>query len=93
MAVLAPQTTVDAFFPSIDVAIGDFNGDGIQDLAVNERQWPTSIFLSSWGGEMAVLRPPFNFETGEAGALPFDVSVGDFNGDGTQDLAVTNSSS
>jgi hypothetical protein len=66
--------------------VGDFNGDGRQDLAVANRDSDTvSILLSNGGG---TFRFPTHFDT--EFASPGSVAVGDFNGDGEQDLTVTN---
>ena len=73
------------------VAVGDFNGDGKQDLAVSNTgftggvQANVSILLGDGVGS-------FNLATNfEAGVSPYSVAVSDFNGDGKQDLAVANS--
>jgi FG-GAP-like repeat/FG-GAP repeat len=71
----------------ISVAVGDFNGDGRQDLAFpnNVEEWGTvSILLGDGAGHFGTARSSF------AGGYPQSVAVGDFNGDGRQDLAVTN---
>ena len=70
------------------VAVGDFNGDGKQDLAVaNQGSNNVSILLGDGAGSFGSAT---NFG---AGNTPFSVAVGDFNGDGKQDLAVANVSS
>src|SRR5262249_39062652 len=67
------------------VAVGDFNGDGKQDLAVANRVSDNvSILLGDGAGSFS---GPTNFG---AGSGPYSVAVGDFNGDGKQDLAVAN---
>ncbi len=67
------------------VAAGDFNGDGIQDLAVaNENSNTVTVLLGNGSGGFAA-GTPF-----AAGTQPIGVAVGDFNGDGVADLAVTN---
>jgi len=71
------------------IAIGDFNGDGLADLAVVDtgasKVW---IFLGNGNG---------SFTTSSAspatGFFPSAVAIGDFNGDGIPDLAVTNEGS
>jgi hypothetical protein len=79
--------------PSIDdghawhnaVAVGDFNGDGIPDLAVTDSTGTTvGVFLGNGDGTFQHAR------TFAVGFRPWSVAVGDFNGDGNQDLAVAN---
>ena len=70
------------------VAVGDFNGDGRQDLAVaNADSDNASILLGDGAGNFSAAT---NFS---AGHEPYSVAVGDFNGDGKQDLATANSGS
>jgi hypothetical protein len=68
------------------VAVGDFNGDGKQDLAVADFNG-ASILLGDGTGNFGA---PTNFGAGD---FPYSVAVGDFNGDGKQDLAVANDES
>ena len=69
------------------VAVGDFNGDGKQDLAVtnyNSNPSTLSILLGDGTGNFS------NATSFPVGPRPSSVAIGDFNGDGKQDLAVTN---
>ena len=69
----------------LSVAVGDFNGDGAQDIATaNIGSNTVSIRLGDGRGGF--------FGTTEiaAGLKPYSVAVGDFNGDGKQDIAATN---
>ena len=67
------------------VAVGDFNGDSKQDLAVaNFNSDNVSILLGDGAGSFSAAT---NF--GASGGS-IKVAVGDFNGDGKQDLAVAN---
>src|SRR5438309_859185 len=67
------------------VAVGDFNGDGAQDLAVaNRGSNDVSVLLGNGDGTFQAT-PSIG-----AGTAPYSVSIGDFNGDGFQDLAVAN---
>src|ERR1700722_3313954 len=69
----------------IAIATGDFNEDGILDLAVvNEADNTVSILLGKPDGTFA---PQVTYATG---AGPLAIVTGDFNGDGNLDLAVTN---
>ena len=69
------------------VAVGDFNGDGIPDLAVaNSGDNTVTVLLGNGsGGFTAATGSPF-----AAGSYPDSVAVGDFNGDGIADLVVAN---
>jgi len=68
------------------VAVGDFDSDGKQDLAVaNYNSNTVSIRMGNGAG---------GFDGAVAinvGSNPASIAVGDFNGDGKQDLAVANS--
>jgi CSLREA domain-containing protein len=67
------------------VAVGDFNGDGIPDLAVaNTGDNTVTILLGNGDGTFTTKSTP------GVGDFPYSVAVGDFNGDGIQDLAVAN---
>jgi hypothetical protein len=73
------------------VAVGDFNGDGLLDLAVaNSSDYygnrsGVSVLLGNGDG---TFQPALNYAAGSEFTA---VAVGDFNGDGKQDLAVANS--
>lgn len=66
-------------------AIGDFNGDGLQDFATtNFNSNNVSMRLGDGAGN-------FNGNINEAvGANPSAIAVGDFNADGLQDFATAN---
>ena len=64
------------------VAMGDFNGDGVADLAVgNENDNTIGVFLGVGDGTFA---PQITFSEGYG---PSSVVAGDLNGDGLADLA------
>jgi hypothetical protein len=73
-------------FPSA-AAAGDFNGDGKLDVAVtNLSSHSVAILLGHGdGGFGQASQSPVS-----VGSRPTSVAVGDFNGDGKSDLAVTN---
>lgn len=69
------------------VAVADFNGDGILDLAVtNKNDNTVSILLGHGNGTFtAQAKSPF-----ATGLTPVSVAVGDFNNNGVLDLAIVN---
>jgi hypothetical protein len=83
---LAPLA-FDAGGGAFSVAVGDFNGDAIPDLAVANYGGTVSVILGKGDGTFL---PAKNYP---AGIYPASVAVGDFNGDGNQDLAVANGGS
>jgi hypothetical protein len=67
------------------VAVGDFNGDGIADLAVPNGGGNSVTLLQGRGDGT------FEATSGVVvGSSPRSVAVADFNGDGIQDLAMAN---
>src|SRR5262245_38863037 len=68
------------------VAVGDFNGDGHQDLAVANEGSTVSVLVAGPGGYHA----PVGYA---AGSYPTDVTAADLDGDGDLDLAVTDDDS
>jgi VCBS repeat protein len=72
---------------SLDVAIGDFSGDGKPDLAVSNRgDNNVSILRGDGSGKFGAAH---NYK---AGSMPLGLVVGDWNGDGREDLAAANQS-
>ena len=68
-------------------AVGDFNNDGKQDLAItNYNTASVSILLGDGAGGFT------SGATVSVSNFPLWAAVGDFNGDGNQDLAVASSS-
>jgi hypothetical protein len=84
MGGFSPRTNFPVGSSPASVAVGDFNNDGKQDLAVaNYGSNNVSILLGNGDGTFSA---PTNFAVRGAKS----VVVGDFNGDGNQDIAVAN---
>jgi hypothetical protein len=83
--VFCPKTDFGTGSNPQSVAVGDFNGDGKLDLAVENIESNTvSILLRTGAGKFGAKT---DFGTG---SFPFSVAVGDFDGDGRLDLVVAN---
>jgi len=83
----APGSPFPAVDPPFGVVVGDFNGDGNQDVAMSPlRSGNVSVLLGNGsGGFTTAIGSPFS-----VGGLAFNLGVGDFNGDGVPDLAAAN---
>ncbi len=91
-----PAQSFPAGSRPIAIAIGDFNGDGCPDLAVADQSVSTplpsvvSILLGEFDAVhqtcTGMFLPPVPYQVGE---FPEAIAVGDFDGDGTLDLAVS----
>ena len=81
----AAQQTFAAEVIPASVTTGDFNGDGLTDLATaNLNSDNVSVLLGNGDGTFAAQ------QTFAAGNGPYSVTTGDFNGDGLTDLATAN---
>ena len=90
-----PAIDYPADYAPISIAVGDFDDDGNLDLAmVNGREheyWlpytedAVSVMFGNGDGSF---QPPSYIRSGPGYTEPKSVAVGDFNGDGTMDLAV-----
>jgi hypothetical protein len=72
------------------IGVGDFNGDGIQDLVYGTFGYSGASYLTVFlgYGDGSFQEMPVTYATG---AVPLSIAVGDFNGDGKLDIATANS--
>ena len=78
--VFSTLQSYDAGYEPIAVAGGDFNGDGIEDLVIGDRDYLVVMLGDGTGN----LKYNSTYSVDSFGG----VAVGDFNGDGKADLAV-----
>jgi hypothetical protein len=75
------------------LAVGDFNGDSVLDLAIaNYSSGTVSVLLNTTTPSAMTLTFAAKQDFG-TGSLPIGIALGDFNGDGKLDLAAGNNGS
>src|SRR5437870_1062741 len=82
----APAVNYGVGTVPFNVAVGDFNGDGKQDLATANSLGSNNVNVLLGNGD-GTFQSPVTYGVGN---VPTSVAVGDFNGDGRQDLATAN---
>jgi uncharacterized protein (TIGR03437 family) len=80
----APVVSYAAGSTTSYAAVGDFNGDGKQDLVVINYEGTVNVLLGKGDG---TFQPAILTSSGTAAAN--DIATGDFNGDGKTDLALS----
>jgi Legume lectin domain/Bacterial Ig-like domain (group 3)/FG-GAP-like repeat len=70
------------------VAVGDFNGDGFLDLAMNSNSGSSYYVNVLLGNGDGTFKPPVTYP--DADGRPTSIYTADFNNDGRLDLAVVN---
>jgi hypothetical protein len=91
LATNASYATVDGAETS-NLAVGDLDDDGNLDVvATNPQDHSVSLFLGQANG---VLQPPTTLSVGIVGnSEPFSAAIGDFDGNGVDDLAIADNRS
>lgn len=83
-----PARVIDTGTHPTAIALGDFNRDGIKDLAVGGSNTELSILLGAGDGSFVAKPLMLLVPGGDQFASCNDVDVADFNRDGIQDIVV-----
>jgi hypothetical protein len=86
VGVESQTVNIFTFFP-VSMVAGDFNGDGIPDIAAAQDAGPVVIALGNGDGTFTLQNTDF-----QTGPGLICMAVGDFNGDGKLDLVLANGS-
>lgn len=83
----APMTSSSGVSSPTSLARADLNGDGIDDLVITDGSFSSGSVVVLLGIGNGTFQAPRRFNTNRN---PSSVAVGDLNGDGVPDLAVSN---
>jgi len=86
---LSLPTVVPSTSAQVNLALGDFNGDGIADVAVLDSRGVFQIYLGNGKGAFTQIERQLVVTSSAISAI----SVGDFDGDGWSDLEISYSNS
>jgi hypothetical protein len=90
----APKVDITTNSSPYDVAVGDLDGDGKQDLVVaNQGINNISVFRNTGVGPTITFAPKIDYNASSFMVSPWAVSVGDFDGDNKIDIVVGNNGS
>ncbi len=84
-----PAVNYGAGSTPVGVALSDFTGTGKLDVVVENYTNPSAVTVLLGNGD-GTLQPAASFSLTSVDQGSMNVAVGDFNGDGKPDLAVTN---
>lgn len=84
---LTAQASSSVAQDTVAIATGDFNGDGIEDIVTASGTNPNEVTVLLGNGD-GTFTAKASFTAGDYGLSA--IAVGDFNGDGVQDLVVLN---
>ena len=73
-------------------ALGDFDGDGFADYAISAQNWPVNVYFGRvyvYSGRTSALIRTFDGDQQSSGFGLAAADLGDINGDGFRDLAVS----
>jgi hypothetical protein len=89
--VPAPGSPIDSGFTPLGLAVGDFNSDEIEDLAIGNASFNGSVTVRLGDGAGGFATVAAGSPIGAGTSLSAtSIAVGDFDADATQDLAVIN---
>ena len=83
---LLPDISLSDFGLALDLAAGDFNGDGVTDLAASANSDAVAVLLSAGNGSFQPMK------TFKVDLFPDHIAVGDLDSDGMPDIVTSSAS-